>query len=126
MENKPKEGTNTRTVEYLRTLDYVVDTWDADPEREDAPCEDITLKSKAGDVLNDGKLAAIIEHLMPDEVPLSFHQYGGRDKVEWTISLRVKGSIGETDVLLFSRTEYYEGNPPIVYDGRMKDVKIMR
>ena len=110
-----------RSYEYVRNLDCVQDTWDADPEIEDAVAENCTFTGKAYTFFRRSIIAAIADNLNADEIPLSIHIYGGSDKVEHRVTLKVKVGAQEHDVELYNKYESY--GPPTTVDisGRLKD-----
>ena len=117
------ENTDPRSLAYLRNLDYRLESWDADPAREDAVAEYFTLEGKAGQAFSDIDLATIAEHIEKNEIPLSLKVYGGRTKNPCKITMKVRVGNEEKEIELYSKTEYGLGSSiPNNISGRLKEI----
>jgi hypothetical protein len=101
------------SLEFLSNLPLHIDTWDADPDLEDAVAEEITFDIPLGRGYNDRQLKAILEVLEENETPISFRRNGGVTKNPHELYMTSMINGEKRTVTLYYRVEYYPRGPEV-------------
>ena len=103
LQNDMKEKYGGIVLEYLSNLPLHIDTWDHDPDKENADREDISFDITLREGYNSRQLEEILKIIKKDEIPVRFRRHGGVTKNPDELYMTSRRDNVEREMIIYSK-----------------------